>query len=132
MSDEQYDVFDFPWRGPSRAALIRRYLECEGGGIDDDSGAVMALTGMTFMASADEQWEVILELVREAPDQAFGAIAAGPLEGFLGRFGAEYIDDIEQQAARDAKFRSILKGVWQHQMSDEVWARVQALQSVNE
>jgi hypothetical protein len=132
MADEQFDAFSFPWRGPTRSALIRRYLECEATGIEDDTGAVMAITGMTFMAPADEQWEVILELVREAPEGAIEAIAAGPIEGFLGRFGESVIDRVEQQAACDAKFQRILKGVWQHRMSDEVWARVQLLHATGD
>src|SRR5207302_1610701 len=100
MADERCDFLSSPWRGPwwrgpYREALVRRYLECAVSGGEDNSGAVMAITAMTFMASAEEQWEILLEMVREAPEEAFGAVAAGPLEGFLGRFGESFIDRVE-------------------------------------
>jgi len=42
----------------------------------------------------------------------------------LGRFGALAIDWVEARAATDHRFRRVLRGVWQHTMSDEIWARV--------
>lgn len=52
-------------------------------------------------------------------------LAAGPLEDLLSYAGEAYIDEIEQLAKDDPKFRSVLGGVWQNNMSDEVWERVQ-------
>jgi hypothetical protein len=56
------------------------------------------------------------------------AIAAGPLESFLGRFDGEVIDMVEREATRDEKFRRVLTGVWKHGMSDSTWHRVRAIQ----
>jgi hypothetical protein len=56
-------------------------------------------------------------------------IAAGPVEGFLGRFDEQVIERIEEQAANDSLFRRVLTGVWKHGMSDAVWDRVQAIQA---
>jgi hypothetical protein len=87
---------------------------------------------LTFGASADEQWPFILELIAAAPDdddRVFAEIAAGPLEGFLGRFDAAVIDLVEAQATADPKFRRVLCRVWRHRMSAEVWERVQKVRS---
>jgi hypothetical protein len=73
----------------------------------------------------------ILELIAEAPDndRVLRDIAAGPLEGFLGRFDAEVIDRVEAEAARDPRSRRVLSGVWKHGMPDPVWSRVRAIQA---
>jgi hypothetical protein len=69
--------------------------------------------------------------VAEAPDDLWvlKSIAAGPLEGFLGRFDEAVIDLVEAEAAHNAKFRRVLSGVWKHGMTDRVWSRVRAIQA---
>ena len=107
-----------PWEGPRRAELIRAFLAGE-----DDGGALIALT---FFAPADAQWSVIVELIDAAPDDetVLAHIAAGPVEGLLARFGDTVIPWVEARAATDHRFRRVLRGVWQHTMSDAIWARV--------
>lgn len=127
------DLFSTPWADERRGDLIRSYLDAlasEGDDEADPSGALMAVTSISFMADADDQWPFILELIAAAPDDpdVLQHIAAGPLEGFLGRFDGEAIDRVEPEAARDPKFRRVLSGVWKHGMSDPVWARVRAIQ----
>jgi len=56
---------------------------------------------------------------------AWGLLAAGPLEDLLGACGDEVIDRMEQLAKQDSEFRKLLSGVWQHGMDDELYARVQ-------
>lgn len=88
-----------------------------------------AITMMTFASPPEDQWEMILEALRQAKDaEDLGHIAAGPIEGLLGRFGAESIGWVEREAASNPKFARALTGVWKYLMSDEIWARVQALQ----
>jgi hypothetical protein len=74
---------------------------------------------------------MILELIAAAPidDRVLQSIAAGPLEGFLGRFDAEAIDRVEAEAASNRRFRRVLSGVWKHGMTDPVWSRVRAIQA---
>lgn len=141
--DEPFDPFTRPWRGPRRAELIRRYLEAaeteppaEPAANDDEeedqSGVGSSVVLLTFSEPPAVQWAFLLELIGaagpDANDDVLGRIAAGPLEGLLGRFGEEVIDRVEEQARVDEKFRRILTGVWKHGMSDEVWLRVRALQ----
>jgi len=114
-----FDPFSQPWRGPRRDELIRRYLA-------HDSSAGEALVLLTFLAPPDEQWTFILELIAAAQDDddILSHIAAGPIEGLLGRHGPAVIDRVEDLAERSAKFRRILRGVRQHMMPDEIWARI--------
>ncbi len=130
--DLQFDEFDRPWADDRRDGLFRAYFEALARPDEDDpTGAVMTITGLTFAADADEQWGVILDLIARAPDEedVLQTLAAGPLEGFLGRFDGEVIDRVEAEAARDPKFRRVLSGVWKHGMSDPVWGRIRAIQA---
>ncbi|HEX6741229.1 MAG TPA: hypothetical protein VF079_05475 [Sphingomicrobium sp.] len=83
---------------------------------------------LTFAYSAETQWKFVtaaVALAAESIDELY-AIAAGPFEGLMGKYGDDYIDRVEAEAARDPKFREMLHGSWQHLMSDQVWARVEA------
>jgi hypothetical protein len=72
-------------------------------------------------------WNAILAIAeRESDENILGYLAAGPLEDLLSRHGELLIDRVEQQARTDARFRSVLRGLYQLFMTDEVWQRVQA------
>jgi hypothetical protein len=71
-------------------------------------------------------WQAILEIVaRGLTDKQSGLLAAGPLEDLLSYHGTQFIDRIEDEARRNPKFNHLLGGVWQNQMPDEIWSRVQ-------
>lgn len=55
-------------------------------------------------------------------------MAAGPVEHLLGFHGDKYISEIEALSSANENFAWMMTGVWQHKMSDEVWARVQKIQ----
>ncbi len=55
-------------------------------------------------------------------------IAAGPIEGLLGRFEKEVIDNVERQASTDPKFHRAMTGVWKYTIPNDVWKRVQSIQ----
>jgi hypothetical protein len=94
-----------------------------------DSNVGQSVVMMNFSATPDRQWQFILAAVAHATDEELGPIAAGPVEHLLGKHGDRYIDEVERRAASDPKFAQMLLGVWKHQMSDAVWARVQALKA---
>jgi Family of unknown function (DUF6869) len=50
------------------------------------------------------------------------------MEHLLGKHGAKYIDEIERLAAADPEF-ALLSRVWKYMMTDEVWARVEAVKA---
>jgi hypothetical protein len=74
----------------------------------------------------ERAWQCILYALDEplcAPH--LGTLAAGPLEDLLSYHGAAYVDRVESMAKDNPKFAWLLGGVWQSQMSDDVWNRVQ-------
>jgi hypothetical protein len=72
-------------------------------------------------------WPMLLELIARCPDGNLNVLAAGPLETFLSEHGPNVIDTVEAEAVRNPRMRHALALVWQLGMTDEVWARVQAL-----
>lgn len=71
-------------------------------------------------------WQLVLELLRTAPDDDLGFYAAGPLEELVRLRGAEVIDEIEAEARRDPGFRWALGCIWlsHGELPDDVLARV--------
>ena len=78
--------------------------------------------------SPEDTWEVILGILAQSPsDRALGSLAAGPLEDLLSRHGPSIIERVGLEACRNPAFASLLGGVWQHTMPDDIWARVTAV-----
>ena len=74
----------------------------------------------------EHAWQCILATVADARSEPFlGVLAAGPMEDLLGYQGAAFIDRVEQEAQRNPRFAWMLGGVWQCQITNENWARVQ-------
>ena len=70
--------------------------------------------------------EIHWRICSEVPDyQLMGYLAAGPLEDLLSYHGERVIGDVEALAKEDPEFRKCLAGVWQNDMEDEMYARVQ-------
>jgi hypothetical protein len=73
-------------------------------------------------------WLLILAVHRK--DQSLRVqqlLSAGMVEDLLGMYGDQFIDRIEVEARTDPSFARLLGGVWQGQMSDQLWARLQAV-----
>jgi hypothetical protein len=74
----------------------------------------------------DLGWSAILAALEDDRFAPFlGNLAAGPLEDLLCTHGVEYIDLIEVQARSCPRFAKLLGGVWQSQMTEDIWNRVQ-------
>jgi len=93
----------------------------------DDVGQSVVM--MNFTAKPEHQWLFILAAIAHASDKELGQIAAGPVEHLLGKHGENYIEKVEQRAESDPKFARMLAGVWKYMMTDDVWARVEALKA---
>ena len=77
---------------------------------------------------ADLLWAFILVAYkRNISDRVVSVLAAGPLEDLLAKHGPIFIERVEQLARQDPTFNSLLGGVWQNTMPDEVWERVKAV-----
>ncbi len=73
-------------------------------------------------------WPVIL-LIHQLVDTEFirGALSSGPVEDLLVHHGPRFIERIEVQARTDPKFALMLGGVWQSEMRNYIWKRVNAV-----
>jgi hypothetical protein len=56
-----------------------------------------------------------------------GAIAAGPLEDFLGVHGESYLEVFHSLAVQEPRLREVLDGVWQGAMPKRVWHKIEVL-----
>ncbi|HEY3814612.1 MAG TPA: hypothetical protein VGL66_15430 [Caulobacteraceae bacterium] len=125
--------FDTDWNTVDLTEFAAAWLETCGNDeppIDNSIG--VAVTAFTFRASPELQWkfiEIAVQLAKSVDDLC--AIAAGPVEKLLGDHGDDYIACVEARCVADAKFRRMVCGVWQYEMTDEVWGRVQALQALD-
>jgi len=96
----------------------------------DESEAGDAVVSMNFSASPETQWRFILKAVElSESDDELSHVAAGPIEHLLGWHGEQYIALVESEVLLNPKFARALTGVWQYRMSDDVWSRLQTLQS---
>jgi hypothetical protein len=97
---------------------------------NSDSEIQQAVTLLSFSAPHGKQWDFTLAAVAHAQsDEEFASIAAGPLEHILGWHGETYIRLVEERCRLDQKFGRVLTKVWRYKMSDDVWRRVQEIQS---
>jgi len=75
---------------------------------------------------SDLLWRFILKVyTRNLPQKTISVLAAGPLEDLIAKFGAQYIDQIEDLARKDPQFNDLLGGVWQNEATEEVWNRIE-------
>ena len=65
-------------------------------------------------------------LAKDSSARIMENLSAGPLEDLLVYHGETLITQIEVEASRNPFFKRLLGGVWQNNMSDAVWLRVQA------
>jgi len=72
-------------------------------------------------------FEVILALLNQTENEdVLENLAAGPLEDLIRTHGKNFIQRFEVEANENAKFRDLLRGVWQ--VGDpEVWGRIERL-----
>lgn len=61
---------------------------------------------------AERAWELVVALVRTAPDDRLGYVGAGPVEDLVVWHGRALVDWIVGEARRDARFRSALASIW--------------------
>ncbi len=73
-------------------------------------------------------WRTILKIIEtELEGEQTALLAAGPMEDLLSFHGLDFIDRVEHEAKNNPRLNDLLGGVWQCSMTDDVWARVQAV-----
>lgn len=106
-------------------AWIRVMLKEDSDEHDPDFWAYSELDRMVD-EEPEAAWPVILEILRRNQSTAIlEVLSAGPVEDLLARHGEAFVERVEQEARTDANFATMLGGVWQRTMSDEVYARIQ-------
>ena len=76
----------------------------------------------------ERAWQLILTILQEdSSDIILQNLSAGPLEDLLSAHGDRFIDRVEQEAEHNKRFQTLLGGVWQNEISNAVWQRVQAV-----
>jgi hypothetical protein len=76
----------------------------------------------------ERAWEIILAIVADKrAEPHLWLLTERHLQYFLEEHGEEFIAKVESTARTNSKFASMLGGLWEAPMSDEVWARVQAV-----
>lgn len=117
-------------------AVVRGYLRYSellrnGGGtewdpVDPDEAAFDAMYEALGHAPPAVAWELVLTLLRSAPDEELGNVAAGPLEDVVRTRAPALIDEIEAEAERDPRFKWALGCIWlgRGDMPDDILARV--------
>ena len=75
---------------------------------------------------AESVWSAILHLMQhDLSDEQKSWLAAGPIESLLAWHGERFIERVEAKALRSPAFASVLRGVWRHDMPEEIWQRVE-------
>ena len=129
----QIDDLNFPCRDENGDLHVERLIR-----------AYLATGKADYDVSYELFWadDCIDELVSKSPEGAIRFIvaalphitsdgdlalfAAGPLENLVAAHGASVIDEIEQEARRNSRFRFLLSGIWGEIRTDpEVWRRIQ-------
>jgi len=128
MTSSDWDVFAREWLAGLRQSSSPAESDAKQSAAAEE--VQEAVVWMNYTAGPDQQWKFICSAVAEADsDDELSHIAAGPVEHLLGSHGKDFIARVETRARADGKFGRMLTGVWKHTMTDEVWARIQAVQA---
>jgi len=74
----------------------------------------------------DLLWRFILTAYRrDLKDDVISILAASPLEDLIAFFGGQYINQIEELAQKDPKFKNLLGGVWPNKTPEDIWKRIE-------
>lgn len=75
-------------------------------------------------------WDfIVAAMEHEHSDAALATFAAGPLEDFLRLHGDSFIQRVEEETTRSPRFQRAVSGVWQNDITEDIWARVRSLKA---
>jgi len=92
---------------------------------DENDKVIDYVMDLTYDKKFEELWEFIKYTYKQdINEKVTSVLAAGPLEDLLAKCGENYIKEIETLSRQEPKFRHLLGGVWQNDMSDTLWKKV--------
>ena len=95
-----------------RDTLITAYLRHIAENTDDDFWAWEAVGEMSRAPNAEDAWDLVVALVRRAPEDQLGRVGAGPLEDMVDTHGSALVEWIEGESRRDPRFKEALSRIW--------------------
>ncbi|MFT5572095.1 MAG: hypothetical protein ACI9FR_001016 [Cryomorphaceae bacterium] len=100
----------------------------------NDESLYSAFTKVEYLVldNAEKAWQMILVILKkDNSDTVISNLAAGPLEELLVQHGSKVIDRVEAKARQDSNFSKLIMGVWRNTMPEDIWSRVETLQSLH-
>lgn len=93
--------------------------------------SVVHLVLLHFCCSEPEKmWLIVLEILKhDLTEKQMLMLGVVELENLLARHAPDFIERVEQLAASDAKFAKILGAVWQRDMTEDIWQRIEKARS---
>jgi hypothetical protein len=108
--------------------LVHEWLEQDAAGWASGDLSAYAEIDRLVRERPEEAWNVVLELVVQAPsERALFSVAAGPLEDLLVKHGDFLIDRVEKEANANPQLLRCLSGVWGNQLSSAVSKRLRQI-----
>jgi hypothetical protein len=118
------------WKTVDVAGFAADWLQEIRSGLEVSDGFVSKVVLMGVTAPPGIKWTFLQAAVdRAGTDDELRSIAAGPFENLLGHHGEQYIDLVEAHCRENVKFARMTTAAWRHMMSDDVWTRVETIQS---
>ncbi|GEM_PF-6058940 len=75
-------------------------------------------------------WDIIKEINKiEKKEKITASFAAGPVEDFLCNHANGMIEQVLLLARQDPKFNYTLGGVWQSEVDDKIWNRIEEIRN---
>jgi hypothetical protein len=124
------EVYEDAWKNDtSIRAMVESVFREWRAGIKQAETAWELTRLIESRSDPDQALSVILGIMAlDSKDEEIDLLGAGPLEDFLNHSGPEYIDVIERLAAKNPRFKTVLKGAWQTaEMDPAVWKRVERI-----
>jgi hypothetical protein len=124
------EAYEEAWKNDKSICAMSDSVYREWCGNTKEAETAWALTDLIeSKLDPDKALGVILGIMAlDNKGEQFSRLGAGPLEDFLNEFGPEYIDVIEQLAAKNPRFKTVLEHVWQTaEMDVGVWKRVEKI-----
>jgi len=76
----------------------------------------------------DSTWKFILAVLeKNSSKEIMEKLSVGLLEDLLAKHGQHIIERVEEEAKRNAKFASLLGGVWKNRMDEDIWVRMKTV-----
>ncbi len=90
----------------------------------------LAVFGYRCWSEPEKAWRTICAIIQhDMTEKRMLMLGVGKLENLLAGHAPDFIERVEQLAATNAKFAKILGAVWQRDMTEDIWQRIEKARS---